>query len=214
MLVFAFAFLAFAAPAMAGEDYTKYTPHAGRVRFFERNNAKYARIEVTWDSTGLSGYSGKNATYEQELVFYNYDGKAYATRCAAYQTDVPNPYLDTQFLDNKNEANLAIGTYKAKELKANRRYYYSYQLAGQLSDSSMYKVSGQKGKYILFQNPGSVFASATGIIIPFKNGYAAPESVIRCWSVEDEPNNSTATASSSQKGRWFSGVLSSSSDVD
>ena len=81
-------------------------------------------------------------------MFYNYDNTAYATGCSSYQTNIPDAYLDTQLLDSGNEANLAIGTTSATDIKAETEYYYIYNLKGSNRTESMYKISSQEGHYL------------------------------------------------------------------
>lgn len=111
-----------------------------------------------------------------------------------------------------NEANLAIGTTSADEIKSNTSYYYIYNLKGSNGTSSMYKISAQEGYYLIFPSTLATFAQSTTHLIPFKSGYTAPES--RGWYTEVEPNNSTSNADTRYTAKWLSGVLSTKSDID
>ena len=82
--------------AYAAEDVLTYTPYYGFSYYYTSNSERYARINVKWNRAGITEFNSYNDTYEQELVFYNYDNTAYATTCSAYQTNIPNAYLDTQ----------------------------------------------------------------------------------------------------------------------
>lgn len=197
----------------ADEDCLTYTPYYGYSRFYTSNGNKYARIDVKWNSTGITEFNSYNDTYEQELVFYNYDNSAYATSCSTYQTTIPDAYLDTQLFDGGNEANLAIGTTSANDIEANKEYYYIYTLSGSNGNESMYKISSQEGHYLfLIPSTYTTFAQSTTHVIPFKNGYTAPES--RGWYTEVEPNGTTSTANQRYKTRWLSGTLCNTNDVD
>ncbi len=197
----------------ASENALTYTPYYGNVYFYTSNNERYARINVRWNSAGLTEFNSSNDTYEQELVFYNYDNAAYALSCSSvYQTNIPNSYLDTQLFDNGNEANLAIGTTSATDITAGTLYYYIFNLTGGNGTESMYKISSQEGHYIFVPNVMTVFADSTTHLIPFKNGYTAPET--RSWYMEVEPNGSTSVADTRPVNSWLSGVLDSDSDED
>lgn len=199
--------------AYAAEDFLTYTPYYGYSYFYTANNERYARIDVKWNSAGIKEFNSYNDTYEQELVFYNYDNTAYATYCSTYQTNIPDPYMDTQLLDDGNEANLAIGTTSANEIVANTYYYYIYNLKGSNGTESMYKISSQEGHYLfLIESTYTTFAQSTTHLIPFKSGYTAPET--RGWYTEVEPNNSTGLADLRYTTKWLSGTLDDEDDVD
>lgn len=199
--------------AYAAEDFLTYTPYYGYSYFYTSNSERYARINVKWNRTGITEFDSYNDTYEQELVFYNYDNTAYATACSSYQTNIPDAYLDTQLLDSGNEANLAIGTTSADEIEAETSYYYIYNLKGSNGTESMYKISSQEGHYLfLIQSTYTTFAQSTTHLIPFKSGYTAPES--RGWYTEIELNDTIDKADLRYTGRWLSGVMESEDDVD
>ncbi len=199
--------------AYAAEDFLTYTPYYGFSYFYTSNSERYARINVKWNRDGITEFNSYNDTYEQELVFYNYDNTAYATTCSSYQTNIPDAYLDTQLLDSGNEANLAIGTTSADEIEAETAYYYIYNLKGSNGTESMYKISSQEGHYLfLVQSTYTTFAQSTTHLIPFKSGYTAPES--RGWYTEIELNDTIDKADLRYTGRWLSGVMESEDDVD
>ncbi len=197
----------------AAENALSYTPYYGFSYFYSYSSERYARIDVKWNRDGIAEFDSYNDTYEQELVFYNYDNTAYATSCSSYQTTIPNSYLDTQLLDSGNEANLAIGTTTADEIKAETNYYYIYSLKGYNGTKSMYKISAQEGHYLfLIPSTYTTFAQSTTHVIPFKSGYTAPE--IRAWDTEIELNDTTDKADWRYPGRWLSGVMENEDDVD
>lgn len=199
--------------AYAAENVLSYTPYYGWTYFYTSNSERYARINVKWNRDGITEFNSYNDTYEQELVFYNYDNTAYATGCSSYQTNIPDAYLDTQLLDSGNEANLAIGTTSATDIKAETEYYYIYNLKGSNGTESMYKISSQEGHYLfLIQSTYTTFAQSTTHLIPFKSGYTAPES--RGWDTEIELNDTTDKADLRYTGRWLSGVMEDEDDVD
>lgn len=182
------------------------------VRFYTSGSERYARIEVKWSSEGISEFNASNDTYEQELVFYNYDNKAYTTYCSAYQTNIPDPYLDTQIQDTPEEANLAIGTTAANEIQHNTTYYFIYNLKGSNAIGSMYKVGCQEGYYVVLPSTYITFAESTTHVITFKSGCTAPET--RNWYTEVEPNGTMNFADTRYSDAWLSVTLSSTSDVD
>lgn len=199
--------------ARADEAFLTYTPSSGSISFSSSTaNGREAKVTFKWNTAGCSEFNDSNDTYEQELVFYNYDGKAYATSMRSYRTNLPNHYRDTRFCDSQNEINLAVGTYSANSIIPNKDYYVTYRLGGGNGNRSKYKISVQEGRYYVFQNPGTVFAESTAKLIPFKNGFNAPE--FRRWNTEIEYNDTIDRADSSQVNRWFSGVISRHEDVD
>jgi len=203
----------FGVTAYAAENVLSYTPYYGYSYFYTSNSERYARINVKWNNAGITEFDSYNDTYEQELVFYNYDNTAYATTCSSYQTNIPDAYLDTQLLDSGNEANLAIGTTSADDIQSYTSYYYIYNLKGSNGTESMYKISSQEGHYLfLIPSTFTTFAQSTTHLIPFKSGYTAPES--RTWNTEVEPNNATGVADTRNATNWLSGVLSTTDDVD
>lgn len=199
--------------AHADEAFLTYTPSSGSISFSSStSNGREANVKFKWNIAGCSEFNASNDTYEQELVFYNYDGKAYATSMRSYRTNLPNHYRDTRFCDNQNEINLAVGTFKANRIVPNKEYYVKYRLAGGSNSSSKYKVSVQEGHFYMIPNAYTVFAQSTAKLIPFKDGFNAPES--RRWNTEVEFNDTIDRADSSQVNRWFSGVISRHEDVD
>lgn len=199
--------------AYAAEDVLTYTPYYGFSYYYTSNSERYARINVKWNRAGITEFNSYNDTYEQELVFYNYDNTAYATTCSAYQTNIPNAYLDTQLFDDGNESNLAIGTTSADEIEPETAYYYIYNLKGSNGTESMYKIGSQEGQYLfLIQSTYTTFAQSTTYLIPFKSGYTAPET--RGWYTEVENNDTVEKADIRYLSKWLSGVISDENDVD
>lgn len=178
--------------AFADADYTTFTPHYGRISTYESGNSRYAYIYGKWNNTGITEFDASNDTYEQEVIFYNYDGSAYATTCTSFQSDLPSAYKDTQALDSGNEMNIAVGTTDADSLEADKYYYTTMTLNKTSSSSSMYKVQSQEGYYIILPSTWTTFAETTNRTIPFRQGFTAPEA--RYWSYEVNPNGTTSSA--------------------
>lgn len=167
---------------------------------------------MKWNEQGISEFNASNDTFEHDLIFYNYDDNAYATSITSYESELPDSYIDTQFLDGDDELNCSVGTTAANEIESNKMYYTYLTLDDGLSDSSMYKVSLQEGHYFLFSSTWTTFAETTNLVIPFKSGFYAPE--FRTWLYEFENNDTQTNAPTTHVGYWNSGTLSSESDVD
>ena len=139
--------------ARADEAFLTYTPSSGSINFSSSTaNGREAKATFKWNIAGCSEFNASNDTYEQELVFYNYDGKAYATSMRSYRTNLPNHYRDTRFCDSQNEINLAVGTYSANSIIPNKEYYVTYRLGGGNSNRSKYKISVQEGVITSFRS--------------------------------------------------------------
>ena len=195
-------------------NYDTFTPYYGYVSTYSSNGVRYAYIETKWNSQGLTEFDSSIDTYEQQILFYNYDGTAYASSCSSYQSDLPSNYLDTQVLDGNSEYNIAVGTYSAKSIEADTLYTTVFTLTGYNSQSSMYKISSQEG-YKIVNASGLVFGETTSITIPYKNynsKFVAPET--RRWYYESGSNNTTSTGRSTHVNYWNGGSLSSATDVD
>ena len=82
--------LATISTAHAEEAFLTYTPSSGSLSFSSStSNGREAKVKFKWNIAGCSEFNESNDTYEQELVFYNYDGKAYATSMRSYRTNLP-----------------------------------------------------------------------------------------------------------------------------
>ena len=195
-------------------NYDTFTPYYGYVSTYSSNGVRYAYSETKWNSQGLTEFDSSIDTYEQQILFYNYDGTAYASSCSSYQSDLPSNYLDTQVLDGNSEYNIAVGTYSATSIEADTLYTTVFTLTGYNSQSSMYKISSQEG-YKIVNASGLVFGETTSITIPYKNynsKFVAPET--RRWYYESGSNNTTSTGRSTHVNYWNGGSLSSATDVD
>ncbi len=190
-----------------------FTPYHGNAYTRKYNGTKYATVRVKWNLQGITEFDSQTDTFEEDLIFYNYDHTAYATEISSYESELPDSYLDTQAGDPDDEKNCSVGTTAADEIIANTMYYtYMTLIDGTESDSSMFKVNVQEGYYIVFPSPWFVYAQTTNTVIPFKNGFTAPES--RTWLYEFENNDTQSNAIDTGVGYWGSGTLASTSDVD
>lgn len=140
----------------------------------ENSSATYMQLDYRWSSasrmTTLTGNS--NSTLEGEILFYNYDGSAIATRWynQTYTTNQPSPYLDTQFLDGSDEINFTVGCSDASSMTAGKLYYWYAYGNRTSSNACKAKVNFQRGHRLIAENygdPWNVFADQTSTVIAF-----------------------------------------------
>lgn len=194
-------------------DNSTFTPYLGHSVISSDSSGRYATERTYWRAGSLTAFQYSTDTYEHQVIFYNYDGTAYASGATSYVTNIPDPYLDTQFADSTNENNIAVGTYSAYNLTSGTWYETTIRLKSTTSSSSKYKISGQKGYWIMQKSPLTVFGSATSTIMPFNSYFLAPDT--RDWKYEWESNNSmNSSADSFSLYQWCTGNISSLSDVD
>lgn len=189
-----------------------YTPYKGHVLIGDDLDGRFASQDLYWSSHSLEEFDASNDTYEQEVIFYNYDGEAYATTATSYESDLPDTYLDTQAFDGDNEYNIAVGCFDPNLINGGDWYDTEIRLNTTESDESMYKISCQEGYSIGEIGPWNVFSQSTSKIIPFDNEFAAPDD--RRWRYEWEYNDSRSMADENYRSRWCVGNISSSSDED
>lgn len=115
----------FSLSAYAVANYDTYTPHSGYFNCYSENNEDYAGVYFVWDNSMMGEFNASNDTYEQDVVFYNYDGNAYATGASAYQTNLPEGYLDTQLSSFVLMANYR-GPAKTKTRTINSLYIHTW----------------------------------------------------------------------------------------
>lgn len=90
-----------------------------------------------------------DSIYEHDTFFYNYDRSAYGVApTGAWTSNLPYPYVDTQFADSVNEKAVTIGTANAQALRAGILYYYTTQMVNGLRSLSWYKVSAERGRRV------------------------------------------------------------------
>lgn len=138
--------------------------------------------------------NNSESTYEHDTFFYNYNGTAYGTAPtgAAWTSNMPYPYVDTQQFDSPNEKAVTIGTANAQALRAGIVYYYTTPMVPGGGNSSWYKLSGQRGRrvpslcYSTFCSFGCEQQANNVKILPFGAGNA-PE--CREWVYKWGDNN-------------------------
>lgn len=147
-------------------------------------NTVYLYSDFEWSSESrLSGLkSDYNETLEMDIVFYNYDGNAYAYNWYNYSdtnryqgtywdTNQPWPYWDTLASDGNDERSFCVGCSDANLFQANTLYYW-WGYAVKHSNGSMAKIVAQRG----YRSPDyrlsdtwSVFSEQSQIIVPFSS---------------------------------------------
>lgn len=158
-----------ATPSSITKDRT--TPYKGKFSMITNTNGAFIYQNFTFSDWGISGFRGDIAknSFELDTVFYNYDGKAWATKYGGttqgtwWSSNLPSPYLDTQFGDDwaiyggdKNsygepsEANLAVGSGNADVLEREKQYYYQIKVnKNSRADNWKLKLNAQPGKQYL-----------------------------------------------------------------
>ncbi|MBQ2758203.1 MAG: hypothetical protein IKJ88_08305 [Clostridia bacterium] len=218
IIIFCFCFcLSFFCVIIANAaSYNTYSPYFGFCSFgdFDEVNGTGGCMLLEWNSVGLTEFDSSTDTYEQELLFYDYDDNAYATSNRIYHTDLPNPYFDTAFADRPGEVNIAVGTYAPEDIEANTYYSVILGLDVENSAGSKYKISAQEGRHYIIENKYTVYSESTFAIAPFKNGHIAPDHSCFWWNETPSANNTMATAEARLQNTWINGTISSSSDID
>lgn len=163
----------------------KYVPATGRsIIGTDSTGARLNCQYFYWNKAQRMEWLRNNAdsTFELDTFFYNYDGTAYGLApYGAWSSNMPYPYVDTQFGDPEGEKAVTIGTANAQALRAGNWYYYSTQMTSGSGAYSWYKVSAQRGRrvpascYSTFCSFGCSTESNNVKLIPFGGGRYAPE---------------------------------------
>jgi len=129
-------------------DGTNFVPSWGFVEVAVDAGGRYIWQYMYWDNADrlkwLNTYTG--TTFEPDAFFYNYDGKAYGDRPGGYwASDLPSPYVDTQFLDPSGEKAVTIGSAYATSIVPWRTYYTVTRMYPGEGTSSWLKLSAQRG---------------------------------------------------------------------
>ncbi len=196
----------------------EFIPFMGVSFIGEDTTSRYTYQYSVWEPAGLTYYQASNDTYEHETIFYNYDNTAYATDIfpgPSWGSTFPDSYLDTQAFDGGDEPNIAIGTFDPDDLPTYEWQTSFVRIDPTASQSSMYKISGQRGKSICELGPWCVLQSTrTTTLIPFKSQFTAPEST-RYYIYEYDTNTDGNNYARNTKINWWnSGTMSTQSDVD
>lgn len=100
LITFTLAFLIFLGTYQLGFAQTppdQWSPYLGESDIYKTaDGAHWSNQDMYWRSGSKVEFDAMNDTYEHQTVFYNYDNDAWALEDAGYyQTDLPDPYLDT-----------------------------------------------------------------------------------------------------------------------
>lgn len=168
------------------------TPYGGSFELISNSNGKFIVQNFEFSSWGLEYYNNEpnRKSFELDTVFYNYDGNAWAVDYAGtsgtyWSTNLPYPYLDTDFGDDisfygggeneygePDETTFSVGTSYAQNLEPNYEYYYTIEVEGtsRSGTGGKVKLTGQPGT-VLVPGIGSwgVFADETYFLEPFTN---------------------------------------------
>lgn len=165
-------------------------PYEGKYSIMEATDGNYAYQDFIFSKWEIDGFKGDPArnSFEMDTVFYNYDGKAYSIRYGGttkgtwWNTNLPSPYLDTDFGDDwaiygggknsygeANETNFSVGTSDADELVAEKTYYYNIKLVKNTRSNIDYrvKVNAQPGKQYTGLGVWGAFSYYTTRLVPF-----------------------------------------------
>lgn len=126
----------------------QFVPSIGQVEVKADSFGRYIYQWMYWHNADrlrwLTTYV--DTTYEPDAFFYNYDGRAYGDRPSGYwASDMPSPYVDTQFSDSNNEKAVTIGSGNAKSLTPGRWYYTVTRMVAGGGTASWIKLSSQRG---------------------------------------------------------------------
>lgn len=126
-----------------------------------------------------------NETLEVDVVFYNYDGTAWAINwpCSLcyygvnWDSNQPRAYADTQMDDSYNERPFSVGSADATQFVKGRWYYfYIYDVRGASSGPTKTKLQAQRGHRwpSTCYSTYCVYAEDTVTIVPFSAYYFSP----------------------------------------
>lgn len=135
----------------ANTDGTQFVPNWGEVYVSEDQYSRFVYQWMYWDSSARLQWLATNgdSTFEPDAVFYNYDGTAYSDAPAGYwASDLPSPYVDTQFEDPSTEKAVTIGSGQAVFIASGRVYYTVTRMTNGGGVSSWVKLSAQRGRQV------------------------------------------------------------------
>lgn len=173
-------------------DGTDFVPSGGFAEIAEDSYGRYIYQFMYWHEPSrqiwLRWYT--NTTYEPDAIFYNHDGKSYAGAPWGYwASDLPRPYVDTQFRDPDTEKVITIGSAQSYDLNAGRWYYTVTRFSSGAGSSSWVKLSSQRGLRL----PSSCFTTWCSFgcdtrnnyrTVPFSTRFTAPGCIKWYWKYE------------------------------
>lgn len=153
-------------PLNAGHPDSRWAPKRGYIStnccYSTGHRYVYQSFEWNnWRMGNLKRINSYNVTYEPDAT-YNRAYGTYLGSVVSWSSNLPNRYLDTEFLDRFTSRGirvLTVGTADAHKLRANKRYYTS--------------IRATRGK----QNGESAGATA-------QNGYRYPAGCFSRWCIE------------------------------
>lgn len=158
---------------------TNWVPTSGTGKAWPSQNvtdATYLEVDYRWDSASeLSTLTNdSDSTLEADLVFYNYDDEAIATDWYdgnyTYNTNQPEPYLDTQVFDDPDEPVFCVGCSDGASLEADEDYYWIAYANETGYDSCDAKLNMQRGNRQIdniYGQAWNVFGEETVTVISF-----------------------------------------------
>lgn len=161
---------------------TQFVPSWGKVEVNADQYSRYIYQWMYWDSSTRLQWLATNgdSTFEPDAFFYNYDGTAYGDAPTGYwASDLPAPYVDTQFGDPPAEKAVTVGSGQAVFIISARVYYTVTRMTSGAGASSWLKLSAQRGRQV----PSGCLttwcsfgcdASNNYFTIPFSDHFTAP----------------------------------------
>lgn len=167
----------------------QYVPSKGYADIGFDGVSRYVIQYMYWRTSARLSFfkTDPRSTYEPDAIFYNYDGKAYGNAPIGYwYSDLPSPYVDTQFSDGPNEKAVTIGSAAASNINPGRFYITKTRMTSGGGTSSRVKLSSQRG----IRDPSSCYTTncsfgcnqnSNYFTVPFQSGYTAPGARVYWW---------------------------------
>ena len=130
-------------------DGNEFVPSKGALHVLEDSYSRYIYQWVYWHQLSRLNFLKRwGATYEPDVIFYNYNGQAYGLAPSGYwASDLPYAYVDTQFQDPNTEKAVTIGSGDSTSLVPGRWYYTVTRMTSgpNAGPTSYVKASSQRG---------------------------------------------------------------------
>ena len=207
-------FMSIFSSSISAANCETFTPYYGDSVISSNSIGRYTIQDTYWRTGSLTEFNSSTDTFEHEVIFYNYNGSAYATTYDFWNSELPDSYIDVQAFDGGNEYNIAVGSYDPDTISASTWYETIIYFDSTNSSQSYYKIQCAEGYSQLgIESPWAVYQTTTSRVIPFKDPFKAPES--RSWNYEWENNGTMNSAADYfHVGDWCAGNISSTTDVD
>lgn len=167
----------------------EYVPSKGSIHVLEDAYGRYVYQWMYWhDAARLTFLKRDGATFEPDAIFYNYDRKAYGLAPTGYwASDLPAPYVDTQFSDSEDEKAVTIGSGNSVSLVHGRWYYTVTRMTSGPSATSWVKLSAQRGAQSPYGCTSTWCSFGCSDVnnfftIPFQDHFTAPGCRIYYWN--------------------------------